>query len=78
MTAGERERARQGASKLKGYVKEAAKDFVIVCRHPVYVCVVGGQTFYTGALVNFRLTERIISAGILYFLSCTSEANNHL
>ena len=39
---------REWGTGLVGAVKEAASDLVTVCRHPVYVCTIGGQTLYTG------------------------------
>ncbi|CAL8463948.1 g3483 [Coccomyxa elongata] len=38
---------REWGTGLVGAVKEAASDLVTVCRHPVYVCTIGGQTLYT-------------------------------
>ena len=40
---------------LAGAVREVGEDLVTVCRHPVYVCTVGGQTLYTGASINSLL-----------------------
>ena len=34
---------------LVGALREVTGDLLTVCRHPVYVCTVGGQTLYTGA-----------------------------
>ena len=36
------------AGKLKGAVQELAGDVVTLCRHPVYLSTVAGQTLYTG------------------------------
>ncbi len=37
---------------LAGALREVGEDLVTVCRHPVYVCTVGGQTLYTGASIT--------------------------
>lgn len=52
------EKRREGAEgrkeslshKMKGAVQELAEDVATLCKHPVYLSTVAGQTLYTGQL----------------------------
>ena len=52
VSAGGKGGKRAWKASAEGILREAGQDLVTVCRHPVFVCTVGGQTLYTGRLLH--------------------------
>lgn len=67
---------------LVGALREVTGDLLTVCRHPVYVCTVGGQTLYTGATSPYSPQSMLtiiqcLESNVLYMEGPTSVSDQN-